>query len=86
MLCRFLHTGGVERVNRVLKRTLQLVSPHFCLGRGIYQVGGDGGSRVGDFLICRLLSAVEDSILAYLVRCAVRRRVPHACRLGRGLQ
>lgn len=35
---RFLHPPSVERANRLLKRLLQLLSPHYCLGRSIYQV------------------------------------------------
>ena len=37
IIVMFLHTQNVERVNKILKRVLQLGSPHYCMGRGIYE-------------------------------------------------
>ncbi|GAB4821282.1 hypothetical protein N2152v2_008328 [Parachlorella kessleri] len=47
IIVMFLHTRNVERVNRVLKRVLQLASPHYCMGRGIYE-----GHLRGEYYDC----------------------------------
>lgn len=38
MIFSFMHTASVHRTNLIIKRALQLLSPHFCLSRGLYEI------------------------------------------------